>query len=92
VATWHDGRTAEWLIERPNVNNSLTPLQNFNVISWTSAQALNSSGNWNYINGFSYQINVTMTSMGGGAILAQTGGVGGTNGGAFASNFEDCSG
>ena len=49
-STWtqmyYDGKSVEWVVERPFINNSLTTLANFGTVNWMHAQVQDAAGNW----------------------------------------------
>lgn len=53
-SNYYDGSSAEWIDERPTVNNSLVPLLNYGSDPWTNAQTYNTQGVWEPIGNNSY--------------------------------------
>jgi hypothetical protein len=45
-SSYYDGRTAEWIDERPLVNGSNSPLRNFGTVNWTNTQAQRANSTW----------------------------------------------
>jgi hypothetical protein len=89
TAQWYDGSTTDWIVERPGpFGGQPGHLQNFNSVSWTGAEAFNTANDWVYLDSTHEQINITMKQNG--TTFAQTGGVGGANGGAFTTTWEHC--
>lgn len=86
--TYYDGRFGDWIIERPFVGGSYTPLQNFGNVNWTYAKVQNQLNHWNYIAETEDQRRVAMRESG--ITFATTGSLSGPSGGTFTSDWNRC--
>jgi hypothetical protein len=80
-----NGSTAEWIVERPTVNNSLPPLCDFRGVNFYSDEAWQNGTNYP-LNNLPYNVITPMWSNNWSQVLATTGGLG--SDGSFTVNWQ----